>query len=249
MPPPSLPKASLLSFKFPPFLDPLTQTNFSTTPTPAWSPAISQQHIAHAFFIHHGHVIVYHDFHNLMAFQDLYLSAYIGYISSIPVGPLAEDHHILESQQHAIFCASASQAMVPAQPPPHVTPPSSLLDCYVVKGFARPPTNPPLTSATSSSSNPPSRAGSAPPVGYHGGRLLSPHPPDVQVQHPLLPLTFVMGGGSNLSNYTTFEQGASLVDVTSYWLANTAHSSHRLSSSSNPPFRTGSGLIWCPPCK
>jgi hypothetical protein len=75
--------------------------------------------------IHHGHVVVYHDCPDAMAFQDLYPSANIGYISLLPKGLFAEaeGHRILESQQRALLRASASQAMVPAQAPPPVTPP------------------------------------------------------------------------------------------------------------------------------
>ncbi len=50
------------------------------------------------------------------------------------------------------------------------------------------------------------------------------------------------GEGSNSSNYTASEWGASLADVNLSWLANTAHSSQRLSNSSNHSSRTGSGL-------
>ncbi len=128
---------------------------------------------ARAFFIHHAHVVVYHDCSDAMAFQDLYPSAIIGYISLIPEGLLAEGRCILESQQRALLCASALQAMVPMQPSPHVTPPQSLLDCHVVECFMRLSSNPPSTLAPSSSGNNPSIAGSAPPVGYHGGRLPS----------------------------------------------------------------------------
>ncbi len=142
--------------------------------------------------------------------------------------------------------ACTSQVTVPAQPPPHVKPPQSLLDHYVVESFTCPPTNPPLMSATSSSSNPPSRACSALPVGYHGGHLLSSssagHSSPVSS-----PSSTFCHGGSNLSDYTASKWGASLVDVTLSWLANTACSSHHLSSSSIPPSRTGFDLIWSPP--
>jgi hypothetical protein len=45
VPPPSLPKASLSSSKFPPFPDPLTRTNFSTTPIQNLSLAILRGHV------------------------------------------------------------------------------------------------------------------------------------------------------------------------------------------------------------
>jgi hypothetical protein len=115
---------------------------------------------ARAFFIHHGHVAVYHNCPNAIAFQDLYPLANIGYISLLPEGLLAEGSCLLESQKRKLLCASAFQATVPMQAPPPPPPPQSLLDCYVAEGFTHPPPGPPLTSAASSSSNPPSIAGS-----------------------------------------------------------------------------------------
>jgi hypothetical protein len=85
------------------------------------------------------------------------------------------------------------------------------------------------------------------PSDIMGGICLPPHPPDVQVQHPLLPLPFVMGGGGNLSNYTASKWGASSANVTLSWLVNTARSSNCLPGSINPPSRTGSGLNHSPP--
>jgi hypothetical protein len=73
------------------FYDPYTSLesrNFAAAPT---------------FFIHHGHVVVYHDCPNAIAFQDLYPSAIIGYISLIPKSLLAEGRCILKSQQHALL--------------------------------------------------------------------------------------------------------------------------------------------------
>ncbi len=78
---------------------------------------------ARAFFIHHGPVVVYHDCPDAMAFQELNPSENISNISSLPKDLHAEGHHILESQQRALLCASASQAMVPVQAPPPITPP------------------------------------------------------------------------------------------------------------------------------
>jgi hypothetical protein len=78
---------------------------------------------ARVFFIHHDHIVVHHDCLGAMAFQELYPSANIGYISSLTKGLLAEGHRIIESQQRALLRASASQVMVPAQAPPPVMPP------------------------------------------------------------------------------------------------------------------------------
>jgi hypothetical protein len=158
VPPPSLPKASLSSSKFPPFLDPLTRTNFFCNPYAKLESGNFAG--ARAFFIHHGHIIVYHDCPNAIAFQDLYPSANIGYISLLHEGLLTEGHCLLESQQCSLLCASASHATVPAQAPPLIPPPQSLLNHYVAKGFTHPPTGPPSMSAASSSCNPPFGAGS-----------------------------------------------------------------------------------------
>jgi hypothetical protein len=151
-----------------------------------------------------------------MAFQELYPSANIGYISSLPEGLLAEGHRILESQQRALLCASASQATIPAQAPPPVIPPQSFLDPYVIEGFVGPQTNPPLPSIASSPSNPPSRAGSAPPVviswGVFAILLLCR-----TFKSSILPFLYLpsWGGGSNSSDYTASEWGGSSADVTS----------------------------------
>jgi hypothetical protein len=90
---------------------------------------------ARAFFIHHGHIIVYHDCPNAMAFQGLYPSANTGYISLLPKGLLAEGRRILESRQRALLRASASQATVSVQAPP----PSCLLDPSSIVMWSRAP--------------------------------------------------------------------------------------------------------------
>ena len=54
---------------------------------------------ARAFFINNGHVVVFHDCPDAMSFQELYPSATIGYISSLPASLLAEGHRILAGQQ------------------------------------------------------------------------------------------------------------------------------------------------------
>jgi len=84
---------------------------------------------ARAFFVRHSHVVVFHEYPDLIAFQEMFPSATIGYVSALPQGLLAKGHKILASQR-AFHRASAW-----ASPPP-VRPPRSLLDRYVVAGFA-----------------------------------------------------------------------------------------------------------------
>ena len=52
---------------------------------------------ARAFFIHHGHIVVFHECADTMAFQAMFPMATIGYISVLPPGLLAEDHKMLAS--------------------------------------------------------------------------------------------------------------------------------------------------------
>jgi hypothetical protein len=40
--------------------------------------------VTRAFIIHHGHVVIYHDYPNATSFQDLYPLANIRYISLLP---------------------------------------------------------------------------------------------------------------------------------------------------------------------
>jgi hypothetical protein len=84
---------------------------------------------ARAFFARHGHTAVFHECLDPITFQEMFPPATIGYDSALPQGLLAEGHEILESQR-AFHRASAW-----ASPPP-VRPPRSLLDRYVVAGFA-----------------------------------------------------------------------------------------------------------------
>jgi hypothetical protein len=86
--------------------------------------------MARAFFIHHGHVVVFHKCPYASAFQGLFPLANIRYISALPHGLLAKGHDLLETQ-HEILCASNRTALLPP-----VTPPWSILDCYVAAGFA-----------------------------------------------------------------------------------------------------------------
>jgi hypothetical protein len=57
---------------------------------------------AHAFFIHHGHTVVYHECPNTISFQELFPLASIGYISSLPEGLLAKGHELLTAQRRLI---------------------------------------------------------------------------------------------------------------------------------------------------
>ncbi len=54
---------------------------------------------ARAFFIHHGHTVVYHECPNAISFQELFPSASIGYISSLPEGLLAKGCELLAAQR------------------------------------------------------------------------------------------------------------------------------------------------------
>jgi hypothetical protein len=83
--------------------------------------------VARAFFIHHGHTVVYHDCFNAIAFQELYPLATIGYISSLLHGLIAKGHELLEAQHRLLQAA--------AHAPPPITPPWSILDCYVAADF------------------------------------------------------------------------------------------------------------------
>ena len=53
---------------------------------------------ARAFFIHHGHTVVYHECPDTAAFQALYPTAVIAYLSSIPEGLIAEGHDLLPTR-------------------------------------------------------------------------------------------------------------------------------------------------------
>ena len=100
-----------------------------------------------AFFVRHGHVVVFHECPNPIAFQEMFLSATIGYVLALLQGLLAEGHGIFDSHR-AFHCALAW-----ASPPP-VQPPRSLLDCYVAAGFATLHGGAPSLSTTTISSSP-----------------------------------------------------------------------------------------------
>jgi hypothetical protein len=82
-----------------------------------------------AFFVRHSHVLVLQECPNPIAFQEMFPSATIGYVSALPQGLLAKGHKILASQR-AFHRASAWASSPPIQPP------RSLLDRYVAAGFA-----------------------------------------------------------------------------------------------------------------
>ena len=102
---------------------------------------------ARAFFINNGHVIIFHDCPDAMSFQELYPLATIGYISSLPVGFLAEGHRILAAQQALL--RPSTNIPLPVQAPLAVTPPRSIVARYVAAGFSGPPSR----STTSRSSS------------------------------------------------------------------------------------------------
>jgi hypothetical protein len=120
---------------------------------------------AHAFFIHHGHTIVYHKCPNAIAFQELFPLATIGYISCL-----------LEAQRELL---RTSQRAAPTNSPPPATPPCSMLDHYMTAGFGNaqngPPSwdGPPSALATKSSST--ATASRVPP---QDSSHLSSHRPD-----------------------------------------------------------------------
>ena len=53
---------------------------------------------ARAFFIRHGHVVVFHECPNTMAYQEMFPMATIGYILALPPGLIAKGHEFFASQ-------------------------------------------------------------------------------------------------------------------------------------------------------
>ena len=82
---------------------------------------------ASAFFVSHGHVVVFYNCPDPQAFQDLFPQATIEYLSSLPYGLLAEGHKILDSQHEAY----RQQVVRPSA----ITPPCSIVARYVAAGF------------------------------------------------------------------------------------------------------------------
>ncbi len=68
-----------------------------------------------AFFIYHGHIVVYHNCLDASAFQELYPLANIRYISLLHKGLITKGHGLL-ADQYNILCAS-TQAPPPVKPP------------------------------------------------------------------------------------------------------------------------------------
>ena len=81
---------------------------------------------ARAFFVHHGHVVVFHDCPDAPAFQELFPQAAIKYITSLPDALIAEGHRILAHQRTLLGLSSR---------PAVFTPPRSIVDRYVEAGF------------------------------------------------------------------------------------------------------------------
>jgi len=103
---------------------------------------------ARAFFVSHGHAVVFHDCPDPQAFQDLFPQATIEYLSSLPDGLLAEGHKILNSQREAY----RQQVVRPSA----ITPPHSIVARYVAAGFGGGGDggpSPPTTTASSFSSS------------------------------------------------------------------------------------------------
>jgi hypothetical protein len=65
---------------------------------------------ARAFFIHHGHTVVYHDCPDAIAFQESSPLATIGYLSLLPEGLIAKGHGLLDDQRALL---RTSQHVVP----------------------------------------------------------------------------------------------------------------------------------------
>ena len=82
---------------------------------------------ARAFFLHNGHVIIFHNCPDAIAFQELFPQAFIAYISSLPDTLIAEGHRILAHQ---------STLLQSSHRPSAISPPRSIVDQYVAAGFA-----------------------------------------------------------------------------------------------------------------
>ena len=103
---------------------------------------------ASAFFVSHGHVVVFYNCRDLQAFQDLFPQATIEYLLSLPSGLLAEGHKILNSQHEAY----RQQVVRPSA----IAPPRSIVARYVAAGFGAGGDggpSPPTTTASLSSSS------------------------------------------------------------------------------------------------
>jgi hypothetical protein len=74
---------------------------------------------ARAFFLHHGHVVVFHDCPDAIVFQELFPRASIAYISSLPDALIAEGHRILAHQRTLLQSSRRPSA---------ISPPRSIVD-------------------------------------------------------------------------------------------------------------------------
>ena len=81
---------------------------------------------ARAFFVQHGHVVVFHDCPDALAFQELFPQAAIRYIMSLPDALIDEGHQILAHQRTLLGLSNRPSA---------ITPPRSIVDWYVAAGF------------------------------------------------------------------------------------------------------------------
>jgi hypothetical protein len=121
--------------------------------------------VTRAFFIYHGHVVVYHNCPDASAFQELYPLANIRYIPLLPKGLIAKGHGLLADQRN-ILCASSQ-----APPPPSCFLAPSLIDTWR-RAFAGPHASLPSAWATTTSGSPSTSA--------YGSRLI--HSPLVSTQ-------------------------------------------------------------------
>jgi len=82
---------------------------------------------ARSFFLHNGHIIIFHDCPDAIAFHELFPRASIAYISSLPDALITEGHRILAHQRTLLQSSCRPSA---------ISPPRLIVDRYVAAGFA-----------------------------------------------------------------------------------------------------------------
>ena len=102
---------------------------------------------ARAFFVHHGHAVIFHECPDAIAFQNIFPQAVIQYISSLPRELIGEGYELLDTQ-HAALLRSSQEG---GRPLP-VTPPRSIVDQYLANRARMAGGTPPGSSTTSGSS-------------------------------------------------------------------------------------------------
>jgi hypothetical protein len=126
---------------------------------------------ARAFFLHHGHVVIFHDCPDAIAFQQLFPQAEIRYISSLPAALIAEGHQFLATQRTLIQAAARPSA---------ITPPRSIVTRYVAAGFrgsGGSALSPSTTTVSSSSGSGLLRSASVSSGGERGSAITNVPPP------------------------------------------------------------------------